>query len=142
MIDATTSSSAAGASSAQAASTGNAFQIEDFFKLLTAQLTAQDPLRPMEDTEFISQMANFSSLSQMEAVSDNLQALRSQQDGLAVQSLIGRDVTALTAGGAYIQGVVDHVEWVDGEPRPFIGDISFSYAELVAVGNAPVQSEA
>ncbi|MFM8365053.1 MAG: flagellar hook capping FlgD N-terminal domain-containing protein, partial [Verrucomicrobiota bacterium] len=34
---------------------------DDFMKILMTQLTAQDPMNPMKDTEFIAQMANFSS---------------------------------------------------------------------------------
>ena len=40
-------------------------KMDDFLKLLTAQMQHQDPLEPMKDTEFIAQMASFSSLDQM-----------------------------------------------------------------------------
>ena len=43
---------------------------DDFMKLLTTQLTSQDPMNPMKDTEFISQMANFTSLEQMRTLSN------------------------------------------------------------------------
>lgn len=44
-----------------------------FLKLLVAQLQNQDPLNPMEDKDFIAQMAQFSSLEQMQELNKNMQ---------------------------------------------------------------------
>lgn len=44
-----------------------------FLKLLTTQLANQDPLSPMEDTEFIAQLAQFSSLEQMSALNKTVE---------------------------------------------------------------------
>ena len=45
-------------------------EMQDFLQLLTSQITNQDPLEPMKDTEFISQMANIASLEQMQQFTD------------------------------------------------------------------------
>lgn len=68
---------------------------DDFLRILIAQLQYQDPLNPMEDREFIAQMAQFSSLEQMMNMSKTLEKfVESQQDGRMVQytHLIGKQV--------------------------------------------------
>ena len=53
-------------SSNVSAKSSAALQMDDFLQLLTSQISNQDPLEPMKDTEFISQMANIASLEQMQ----------------------------------------------------------------------------
>lgn len=68
---------------------------DEFLKILIAQLQHQDPLNPMDDREFIAQMAQFSSLEQMMNMSKTLESfVASQQDGRMVQytHLIGKQV--------------------------------------------------
>lgn len=74
--------------------------MDDFFKLLTTQLVSQDPLEPLADTEFIAQMANFSSLTQMENIAEDMAGVRGQQEALAVMSLIGKEIKADTGEGS------------------------------------------
>jgi flagellar basal-body rod modification protein FlgD len=59
---------------------------DDFLKLLVGQLRHQDPMNPMEDKDFMGQMAQFSQLEQMTNVASTLQNERAF-------SLIGREVT-------------------------------------------------
>lgn len=91
-----------------------------FLKLLMAQLQYQDPLNPMDDKEFVAQMAQFSALEQMQ----NLNQAYSKSQAY---SMIGRTVTgtAYNEGAnsyTYVEGRVSSVVMVNGEPNLVIGD--------------------
>lgn len=73
---------------------------EDFLKLLVTQLRNQDPLSPLDGAEFSAQLAQFSSVEQLIAISDKLdnQAASAAEGTLSTQTMlgatmIGRDVT-------------------------------------------------
>lgn len=69
---------------------------DDFLKILIAQLQNQDPLNPMEDREFVAQMAQFSTLEQMMSMNKAIQSMvHAQMSGSLVQhsELIGKKVT-------------------------------------------------
>ncbi len=68
---------------------------DEFLKILMTQLQNQDPLNPMEDKEFISQMATFSSLEQMMQMSKSIDSLVTNQSVSPViqnSHLIGKEV--------------------------------------------------
>lgn len=66
---------------------------DEFMKLLVSQLKAQDPLNPMESHEFIAQLAQFSSLEQLQNINDKLDDLTQQLSGAA--SLISNEIEAM-----------------------------------------------
>jgi flagellar basal-body rod modification protein FlgD len=70
---------------------------DEFLKLFLAQLNHQDPLNPLDSTQFSSQLAQFSSLEQLFNVNENLEYLKTAQDGgsrYQVLDLIGKEVEA------------------------------------------------
>src|SRR6056297_2090687 len=80
-----------------------------FFKLLITQLQNQDPLNPMEDRQFISQMAEFSSLEKTEKLYSLLENKLSSNKVVDNSNLIGKEITA-NVEGIEMSGIVDAVK--------------------------------
>lgn len=89
------------------ASLGSALGKEDFLKLLMAQLQHQDPMSPMEDHEFVAQLATFSGLEQQMLANDRLEQLQlaqlsagnAQLTGFIGQHVVARGDTLTLDGG-------------------------------------------
>jgi flagellar basal-body rod modification protein FlgD len=81
---------------------------DDFLKLLITQLTYQDPTSPMEDKEFIAQMAQFSTLEQMTSMANDFSLLTSMLMGNEATSALGKNVE-IVEGDRVIQGMVQAV---------------------------------
>ncbi|MCQ2578809.1 MAG: flagellar hook assembly protein FlgD [Treponema sp.] len=86
--------------------TSNQLGKDDFLKLLITQLSNQDPTNPMEDTEFIAQMAQFSSLEQMTNLSSSFEKMASFLNSSEAANTIGKTVE-LNVGDVTTSGVVE-----------------------------------
>ncbi|MFP4199446.1 MAG: flagellar hook capping FlgD N-terminal domain-containing protein [Halanaerobium sp.] len=80
-----------------------------FFKILITQLQNQDPLNPMEDREFVSQMAEFSSLEKNEKIYSLLEEKMGSNQVLENSNLIGKEISA-DVEGVDMTGVVTSVK--------------------------------
>ena len=98
---------------------------DDFLKLLVAQMQNQDPMNPTDSTASIAQMAQFSSLEQMTNIATSMDALNKSMTNFSQQSsltqgaaLIGKTVSGVdTDGKTPIEGTVEAVKWLDGDPK-------------------------
>jgi len=75
---------------------------EDFLHLLVTQMKYQDPLDPVDNSQMIAQMAQFSSLEQMLSLNESISSLQSV-------SLLGRTVKAYAIDGSVLEGKVVNV---------------------------------
>lgn len=81
---------------------------DDFLKLMLAQLSNQDPTDPMDNTQFIAQMAQFSSLEQMTNMNSNFEKMNAMLSTNSAYNTLGRSVE-LNLGDTITTGVVDAV---------------------------------
>lgn len=95
---------------------------EDFLLLMIQQLQNQDPLEPMKNEEFISQLAQFNSLEQMQNLNKTMESLGNLQILSQTASMVGRTVEAIDTGDKTISGLVKSVEFKNGVATLVIRD--------------------
>lgn len=108
----------------------------DFLKLLVAQLRNQDPLKPMEDREFIAQMAQLNTVEQIMAMNENLSQFMSFDIMAQASSLIGKVVEASPAGRASIVGPVQEVRLGRGKPVLIVDGQEVGMGDITRIGPA------
>ncbi len=121
-----------------------------FMKLLVAQMTNQDPFNPQDPTQYITQLAQFSTLEQMMSVNDKIEYLAGVNNGILVNSavstassLIGKNIELYSKNdeGNYIEYegevkstfIKDGLVYLEVELKE-TGELKeFRYEELVKV---------
>lgn len=104
---------------------------DDFLKLLITQLQNQDPTSPMEDTEFISQMAQFSSLEQMTNMSTSFNKMASFLNSSEAASTLGKTVE-LNVGDTTTKGIVEGATRGDN-PQILVNGMYYSMDKIAAI---------
>ena len=110
--------------------TGSALDKDDFLMLLVTQMKYQDPLEPESNTEYVAQLAQFSSLEQM-------QNLNSTATNTSAYTLVGKQVrireTSDTGAEREVQGTVEYVKMENNKPYVSVNGEMFSYDDIVEV---------
>ena len=110
---------------------------DDFLQLLTTQLKNQDPMNPMEDMDFIGQMAEFSSLEQMLNLNTSVEkintALTNNTTNQAMMFL-GTNVTAqVDESDEPITGTVSTIGFKDNQPYLKVGEYAVALDQVKLV---------
>jgi flagellar basal-body rod modification protein FlgD len=110
------------AATTQAATSKNAEMGKDqFLKLFVAQLQHQDPMNPMQDSDFMGQMASFSTLEQVSNMASQNTKIAQSLTTTSAVNLIGRDVTWVDKDKLEHTGKVEKVATIDGKPSLTVG---------------------
>lgn len=115
---------------------------DEFLKILIAQLSNQDPTQPLEDREFIAQMAQFTSVEQMTNIASEMKLLR-QSIGFA-SSLIGKSITWETRDDngnvEKHSGIVDSITLKDGKQFADVSSLQVPLEDIVSIAEAVEES--
>jgi len=106
---------------------------EAFLKLLVAQMTSQDPLNPKTDIEMIPQLVSFSTLAQSQSMQQDIATLRTQQEVVQANSLLGRTVQLTDGSDKTITGVVDAVSMQEGTPKLVVKGAAYDLSQLLSI---------
>ncbi len=112
-----------------------------FLELLVTQMQYQDPLDPVDNTQMIAQLAQFSSLEQMQNLNTGFNTLSGNIDQLnflSASNMLGKEVSGITSDGTLVEGTVEKVQLngslvyltVDGELLSMAGVLSFGDAAV------------
>ena len=130
-----TNSSSSAAAQLQAQLPQQTLTQEDFLQLLVAQLSQQDPLNPVSDTDFAAQMAQFSALEESQEMEQNMASIQAN-------GMLGQTVQLQTAQGALASGVVTGVVYQAGVPSVVVNGQSYPLNQIVSVSETPAQTGA
>jgi flagellar basal-body rod modification protein FlgD len=83
--------------------------INQFLQLMVTQLSNQDPLNPMDNTQLVQQIGELRSIAASDQLTGTLQAVQTQQSLTTASGLIGKQVQALTTDNQNVSGIVDSV---------------------------------
>lgn len=108
---------------------------EQFMNILVAELTNQDPLEPLKNQEFLSQIVQLQNLEAVSALTDGITAMRQAQEIVSASALIGKVVRGISEDGVFAQGLVESVSIRDGVVRLVAGGRTFTMAGVKEILN-------
>ncbi len=95
--------------------TPQGLSINDFLHLFLSQLQFQDPLKPVDNTQFLAQLAQFTNIEQTQVMSDNISGLLSMQASNQALSMLNRTVNFSYNNQATV-GTVNQISFANGQP--------------------------
>ncbi len=110
---------------------------DDFLKLLITQLRYQDPTNPVDDKEFIAQMAQFSSLERMQNLNKLVQEYVGTQQAMTMfaqaTNLIGLQVKVDKGDGTVDEGTVEAVRFSTAGPVIMVNGKDYLITDLIEI---------
>lgn len=120
----------------QQSATSDAFNkvnLQDFVKLLVAELQNQDPLNPMDNSEILQQVSQIKSIESNQRLSDTLTSMQLQQNLMAASSLLQKTITGLTDNGDRVSGQVDRVSLDNNSVKLHVGQQTVSLSNVAEI---------
>lgn len=115
----------------------NSIGVQDFLQLMVSQLRNQDFMNPVDDTQYVTQLAQFATMQQM-------QELAEYSKSSYVSSLVGKNVTAakMSVSGdvSKVEGPVEKITLYNNEYKVYVGGKAYSLDEIMIL-NEPTSED-
>ena len=109
---------------------------DQFLQLLITQLQNQDPLNPMDETQFMGELAQIQSVSELRQIDDGLTGFSSQQGVASATALLGRTVQWQDPTTGILQsGKIDAVTSTADGVTFKVGDAQFTFSDIRQISN-------
>ena len=113
---------------------GDSLGKDDFLKLIVAQLEYQDPLEPLNSSEFMTQMSAMGQLEQIQNLNANFEEMMTSQNLVYASQLIGQTVKAIDQNTKnVIEDTVGQVSVIDDEVQIQVGNIMVPLKDVISV---------
>ena len=134
----TTTQPAAASSGSGAGTTAGTAGTDTFLKLLVAQLSNQDPMQPMDNQSFITELAQFNSVEQMINLNQSVQAQAGAQQAAQGVAMLGKTITYSVPGIGQAspttgQGIVTAVNLANGQVQLQVNNKAVPLSQVTAV---------
>jgi flagellar basal-body rod modification protein FlgD len=127
------SSTSSTSSSSSAANGFGSLKLDDFMKMLLAELQNQDPLSPMDASQMLTQIGQITQVGSTQQLTSTLNSVLLGQNVNNATSLIGKTIQGLDVNNKEVTGKVDKVTITDGKPVLTVGDTTVDIANVRAV---------
>lgn len=111
--------------------------VDDFLQLMIAQMKNQDFMNPVDDTQYVTKLAQFTTMQYMEDMAYNSKSN-------FISSLVGKNVVAskMTVSGELDtqEGIVNKISLVDNEYLVYVNDKPYKMSEVMQIKTAPAES--
>ena len=101
---------------------------QDFMDLMITQLQNQNPMEPMDNSEYISQMAEFSALEEMQSMNNSINTMYAF-------GLMGKEVTLNNSDGTITTGIVDSVSMKNGVNYLEVNGIQYNSLSVITASD-------
>lgn len=120
-------------SSSSGTSSFEDLKVEDFLKLMIAELQNQDPLNPMDNSDMLAQINQMRQVVSNDKLSSTLDSILLGQSVATASNLLGKTVTGTNQLGETTTGVVDRVVFEDGSPKVYVGNYVLSMDSITEI---------
>lgn len=121
-------------SSSTSSQSAYGLDFQSLLKIILTQLTYQDPLKPLDNFQFVSQLAQFSQLQQSQTLNDQVTNLLAAQATTQATGMLGKTVD-VNSNGNTLSGVVQSISFVTGVPELTIKTSAGQIIANLAISN-------